>query len=92
MAGTIRRVGALAGLRKMLDELDAHPTLPVPSTVTVNVHADNDLDGFERVTRAAHVMGVPAVTTAKGTQRAEKKFGTVTYAVEYYPVNAAVTK
>jgi hypothetical protein len=92
MAGTIRRVGLLSGLRKLLDFLDAHPTLPVFSTVTVTIGADDDLDGFEKVTRAAHVMGVTAVTTAQGTHRAVKQFGSLSYVVEYHPEHTAVTR
>ncbi len=87
MAGTISRVGRLAGLRRLLDELDAHPTLPVPSTVTVEVRAGNDLDGFEAVARAAHLLGVTALSSPNGTYRASRDFGRVTYAVVYHPLH-----
>lgn len=90
MAPTTRH-GALSGLRQLLDHLDAHPSLPVPTTVTVDVHAENDLAGFEAVARAAHQLCVTPVSTPNGTQRAAKKFGPVTYAVVYHPIHAAVT-
>jgi flagellar motor component MotA len=91
MAATTRP-GRLRGLRQLLDFLDAHPRLPVPAAVTGTVHADNDLDGFELVARAAHVMGVAPITTVLGVQRAEQKFGPITYAIEYHPQRAAVTR
>lgn len=48
------RYDALAGLQELLIELAAHTNLPVPKVITVDVHAENDLDGFEIVGRAGY--------------------------------------
>ncbi|HEV2342997.1 MAG TPA: hypothetical protein VGS97_02785 [Actinocrinis sp.] len=79
------RAARLAGLRQLLGHLDAHPALPLPAVVTVEVHAATDLDGFEQVARAAHQLGVSVTTALNGTQRAAKRFGPATFAVVYHP-------
>lgn len=80
-----RRHDTLAGLRELLDMLAGHMGLPVPTTITVDVHADNDLDGFELVARAAHHLDVAVLSSPSGVQRAARDFGPVTYAVVYIP-------
>ena len=86
------RAAKLAGLRQLLDHLDANVPLPIPTTITIDVHAQNDLDGFEQVARAAARLGVTVASTPNGTQRAAKRFGPVEYAVMYHPVNAQVPR
>lgn len=79
------RYDALAGLQELLIELAAHTNLPVPKVITVDVHAENDLIGFEVVGRASAHLGVTVHTAPNGTQRAVRQFGPVTYAVVYTP-------
>jgi hypothetical protein len=85
MAAQSTRAAKLAGLRRMLDELDANPLLPVPTAVTYDVAAESDLDGFEAVSRIAHRLDVPLASSLMGTQRAAKQFGPVTLAYVYHP-------
>jgi len=95
MAITVNSVAAqarqLRGLLDMVNFLATHHAVPIPTTITVEVHAPSDLDGFEKVARAAHHLGVTALSTPNGTQRASRKFGPVTYAVVYHPIHPAVT-
>lgn len=79
------RPAKLAGLRQLLDHLDAHPLLPVPTTVTIDVHVERDADGFEEIARIAARLGVAPVSTPFGTARAACKFGPVTLAYVYHP-------
>ena len=79
------RARALRGLRDMVAFLDAHPGVPVPTAITIEPHAANDLDGFERLARIAHHMGVTTTATPIGTQRATRTFGPVTFAAVYHP-------
>lgn len=91
MAEPRTRFDELHGLRHLQAYLEAHPRLPVPTTITIDVHARTDADGFEAVARAAYHLGVNPVSTPNGTQRAARKFGPVTYAVVYHPINVAAT-
>ena len=86
------RARHLGGLRQLLEHLDAHPQLPIPTTITVEVHTSNDLDGFEEVARAAHRLGVRVQSAPNGTQRASRDFGPVTYAVVYHPTLPGVSR
>lgn len=81
----IKRYDALSGLRQLCDALAMHMALPIPKTITVDVHAENDLDGFEAVARAAYFLDATVLTAPNGTQRAARDFGSVTYAVVYVP-------
>lgn len=83
------RSARLAGLRQLLDYLDANIPLPVPTSITIDVHAQSDLDGFEQVAHAAARLDATVATTPNGTRRAARQFGPVTYAVMYHP---AVTR
>lgn len=85
MATESTRAAKLAGLRRMLDELDAHPMLPVPTAVTYDVVAENDLAGFEAVSRIAHRLDVPLASALNGTQRATRQFGPVRLTYVYHP-------
>lgn len=93
MAAPVTRAAKLTGLRQLVGQLGVDCALPVPTTVTVEVLAQNDLEGFEAVSRAAHHLGVTATTAANGTQRAAKRFdGGVTLAYVYHPMHVtAVT-
>jgi len=94
MSPASARARQLRGWLDLVNFMATHEQqVPIPTTITYDVRAETDMDGFEQVARIAHRMGVTPVTTPNGTHRAEKKFGPVTYAVVYHPMHAtAVTR
>jgi hypothetical protein len=83
----VTRSEKLRGLRQLLDFLDMHPRLPVPTVITMTIAAENDLEGFEAMARLAHRTGHRVETAMDGTQRLDLRFGPTTYAIVYHPQN-----
>lgn len=85
------RIPALVGITKLAAFLGDHPELPVPREITVVLAPSSATEGERLIRRAARELGVLIKTAPNGTQRAERAFGPLRYAVVYMPMLTAVT-